>query len=134
MKRPFDPHRKPVFFANKPLEVIPAYTEIARHSLYDGEDLPEKSLNNSKFKFEVDYGYYDDSPSYYLIEYTLKDQPNEKYEEQLKAYEDAIKQYKLDESKWEADKIEWDKEQARLNEIKERKLLIELKKKYDSKK
>ncbi len=56
-----------------------------------------------------------------------KKQKNPAYTEQLKIYKKELEEYKIQKSQWKDLKEKWDKEE---NEEKEKKLLLQLKKKY----
>ncbi len=133
----FSPHGPPSRrYIYVPQKMLEADTEVSRISVSDGDILDLKP--NTKYKVSTDHElewgscyYPNDYPSIIsridLIEFISEELPNPNYKSQLKRYNEQLDQIET----WPFWKIQWDEEEARRNEISERRELAKLKKKYE---
>lgn len=132
----FSPHFKPTFPYSKPSKIIPAYTELSKTRIYDGEELEVEEGVTYKITLDYDYAscyYPSDIPSIeaYLIKFSEEEMENSNYESELRNYNYLKNKHKKELTEWNKWKVLWDEEQAKNKEASERKLLDELKQKYD---
>ncbi len=127
----------PKLYTQKPNKTIPAYSELSKVRVSDGDELIFEEGRRYKLSLDHDYGccyYPSDTPSIeaYLIEFSEEDIENPNYKSELRRYNKDKKKHSEDLAEWKKWKAVWDKEKSDAREAAERKKLEELKAKYES--
>jgi hypothetical protein len=126
----------PKLLTQKPNKTIPAYSELSKVRVSDGDELIFEEGRRYKLSLDHDYGccyYPSDIPSIeaYLIEFSEEDIENPNYKSELRKYNKDKKKHSEELKEWKKWKDIWDKEEAAAQEAAERKKLEELKAKYE---
>jgi hypothetical protein len=132
----FYAHFPPRMFTRKPNKIIPAYTELSKVSVSDGDELIIEEGKRYRISLDHDYSgvyYPGECPSIeaYLIQFTEEDIENPNYASELRKYNRDKKKHSEELAEWEKWKAIWDKEEADAKVKAELKTLQKLKDKYE---
>jgi hypothetical protein len=127
----FNPYGKPYWYAKKPeKQIITKKVKYKSGKIYDGDIVYNEK--GEPLTVSIESADYEDEPDeVYLYQFEEIVQENPEYEKQLKQYNEKRKKHKQELKDWQEQKKIYEKQLADEKEQYERKLLEQLKEKYD---
>lgn len=132
LPKDFSPYSPPYFHEREPRKEVDDSECLEKIQIEEGQNLGDLDLDfsNYRYMFDVDQGYYDDTPDYYINKYHKAKIPNPNYDKELDAFGVRKAKYEKNLEIWQGHKKIYEEWQTRVKDYQNYKTYLTLKQKY----